>query len=337
MKIIEIIKNGNRIQGYIVTNGKTQKELNKEQVIELIKNKQITNATVQIWQGKPIVRVKEDKTYIQANKDASRVGNSLPYQGMSIADSIASSIKANNNIELAGEEAINMLKNTEPGIPLKVKIGIHGDWKQCIYIGNRYDDDRKDVLFSFFDGSSITGTFDFSQKFISNKDNGIKIKFNDNNPTETAFLLNYMKKGPFELNGYKVETPVEQQKPVERPKYKKEVDPLYYGFINKTVNGQIVCEYVNSCKANSFDDAAEKLEKQLAINLAGRNGITIREMTKVRLNKLKRLPCSKLINCGNGDELAKEVYFTKLKIQQGLVKAEETIFIAQREDKRVKI
>lgn len=339
MRILEVIKDKNKIVGYNVTDGKTTKQLSKAKVVELVQNKQIENATLQLWQGNYIVRVKDNVTKsnntTNADKNKSITGTSIPYNGMTIADSIVSAIKANNSQELNCMDAINMLNNTDAGIPLKVKITDYNDWKQCIYMGSRYDDDRRDTIFRFFDGSAITGTFDFSKRFISNNEK-IKFKFNDNDATETAFLINYMKKGPFNLKGDTQEK-VEEAKPVERPKYKKLVDPLYYGFINKTVNGQIECKYVGSCKAESFDDAANKLEKQLAIHLAGYNGITIREMTKIKLNKLKKLPCSKLIDCGNGEELAKQVYFTKLKIQQGLVKVEETIFIAQREDKNIKI
>ena len=41
---------------------------------------------------------------------------------MTIADSIVSAIKANNSQELNCMDAVNMLNNTDVGIPLKVKI-----------------------------------------------------------------------------------------------------------------------------------------------------------------------------------------------------------------------
>lgn len=206
MKIIRVVKDKNRIAGYVVSDGRGITKVSKDKAVELIQLKMIDNATLQKWQGKYIIRIKDNDSktkdtedrIVSADRNITKVGNSLPYKGSSIADSIAVTIKSNNKHELYCQDAINILNNTAEGVPLKVKMNDYLEWKQCIFIGSRYDNNRKDNIFRFFDGSGVTGTFDFSQKYISNNDK-IKFKFNDNDPTETAFLLNYIKKGPFDL------------------------------------------------------------------------------------------------------------------------------------------
>ena len=65
MRIVEVIKDKNKIVGYNVTDDKTTKQLSKDKVVELVQNKQIENATLQLWQGNYIVRVKDNVTVIK--------------------------------------------------------------------------------------------------------------------------------------------------------------------------------------------------------------------------------------------------------------------------------
>lgn len=335
MRITETIKQGNRITGYIIDNGKNKKQESKEKVVELIKNKQIDNATVQMWQGKPIVRIKDN-----ADKNVNNVGTSLPYQGMSIADSIAGAIKANNSVELSGVELLNILKNTEVGVPLKLKLSETLDWKQVLFVGEEFDNQRKINTFNFFDGSGINGRFSLSDRFILNNHN-IKAKFNDNDATEVAFLINYLKKGPFDLNRDNENSQRETIKTERASKineYKKTekiVDNKYYSFINKDKlePGSTVraCDRVCDCTAESYEEAANNMKTQLAKTLLARNGLKFYDTTKVRLNKLQKLPCIKnLVFVGNKEEMCSNVFYTKITVQNGIHKLSETIFIAKR-------
>ncbi|MBO5389040.1 MAG: hypothetical protein J6A59_13105, partial [Lachnospiraceae bacterium] len=59
MKIIRTIKVGNKITTYVVETDTGQIEMSKDEVIALINVKRIENATIQMWKGKPIIRIKD--------------------------------------------------------------------------------------------------------------------------------------------------------------------------------------------------------------------------------------------------------------------------------------
>lgn len=56
--VLQVNKQGNRILSYTCTDGKTNKDISKEQLIQYIDAKQVTNAKKQIYKGQIIVRVK---------------------------------------------------------------------------------------------------------------------------------------------------------------------------------------------------------------------------------------------------------------------------------------
>lgn len=337
MRITEVIKQGNRISGYKVSDANGVKQFTKDEVLNLIRAKQIDNASVQMWQGKPIIRVKDG-----ADRFIETRGTSLPYHGMTIADSVVSSIKSNTSDELFGDELVKLLKNTANGIPLKLKLSDTLDWKQVIYMGEEFDSDRKQNTFRFFDGSGVSGIFTLSERFILNN-KAIKAKFNDNEPGETAFLINYLQKGPFNIREQHIEDTSEAVDKLSKVskinEYKKAqtlIDTKYYSFINRdyTEKGTTVkdCDKVACCDAISFEDAANKMKEQLAEALLARNNMKIHPNTKIKLNKLQKLPCIKSLKfVGTIEEMSGNVYYTKLTVQNGIIKLSETIFIAKRD------
>lgn len=67
IQVLKVNKQGNKIVSYTCTDGATVLDLTKEHLIKYINNKQVINAKVQMYQGKPIVRVTEAKS-VSTNK-----------------------------------------------------------------------------------------------------------------------------------------------------------------------------------------------------------------------------------------------------------------------------
>ena len=57
--VLKINKQGNKIISYTCTDGNTTLDLIKEQLLEYIDKKQVSNAKIQMYQGKTIIRVKD--------------------------------------------------------------------------------------------------------------------------------------------------------------------------------------------------------------------------------------------------------------------------------------
>lgn len=171
MKVINVFKNGNRIQGYEVVdnNGNTAK-VTKQQLIQYIEAGNVENATLQNYMGSQIVRLKKDKT-----KTAST--SSQPSKNVQTT--------CNKIAILHGKEAINALINMSIGTPVKVKVTEYNGFEQTIYCGMREIQSRK--AFIFFNGGGVDGTFALSLRFIENNDN-IQIKLNDNEPSAVVML-----------------------------------------------------------------------------------------------------------------------------------------------------
>ena len=87
IRVISINKQGNKIISYTCTDGKRNSDLTKEQLIEYIKRKQVSNARLQIYKGSSIVRVTEDT---QRTESLGNVVESAPKTANTIMDYIAS-------------------------------------------------------------------------------------------------------------------------------------------------------------------------------------------------------------------------------------------------------
>lgn len=59
VKIIKVNKVGNKIESYTCTDGRKVIQLSKNEVIKLIRKKQVVNARLQVYRGKEIIRVRE--------------------------------------------------------------------------------------------------------------------------------------------------------------------------------------------------------------------------------------------------------------------------------------
>ena len=161
IKILNVNKQGNRIISYTCTDDNQTSELTKEQVIQLIKNKQISNATLQYYNNKPIIRIK-DNTKI--NKEVPTI--------------------------VCGEYAVGVLNKLLPGTPLMIEI--QGQpYEQVIYsgIGNV----QSQQAYRFFNGEGFSGGYAFSPQYITRSGEKIKFKFNDNDPNKVAQLISQIK------------------------------------------------------------------------------------------------------------------------------------------------
>ena len=59
IRVIRVNKAGNRIKSYACTDGKETVEVTKDKLSELIRNKEVCNATQQLYKGSIIIRIKE--------------------------------------------------------------------------------------------------------------------------------------------------------------------------------------------------------------------------------------------------------------------------------------
>lgn len=173
MRIIRTIKVGNKITTYVVETDTGQIEMSKDEVIALINVKRIENATIQMWKGKPIIRIKDKAKKADDDRVIKRPNNK-GHQNKNIFD-------------LKGNEAVQELKKCKQGFQLKIKIG-SGDWRQIIFLG-----ENRENTFLFFDGQGIDGKFEFSFRYLINNPESVKFRFNDNNPSEVIKLIGMIK------------------------------------------------------------------------------------------------------------------------------------------------
>lgn len=173
MKVINVFKNGNRIQGYEIAdnNGNTAK-ITKQQLIQYIEAGNVENATLQNYMGSQIIRLKKGtvKTTSASLQPSKQVQTPCNCNKVTI---------------LHGIEAINTLMHMTIGTPIKVKVTEYNGFEQAIYCGMREIQSRK--AFIFFNGGGVDGTFALSLRFMENNDN-IQIKLNDNEPSTVAML-----------------------------------------------------------------------------------------------------------------------------------------------------
>lgn len=181
MIVSAVIKEGNRIRHYMVKddNGKLH-QMSKDALIGYIKSGVISNAKIQIYNGNTIIRVKP----VDSSKTKS-----------AYTDKIVESIKASHIT--TGNNIIQKLDKLKVGTPLKIRTYSYDDFEQVIYLGKQEIQNRES--YTFFNGSGVTGYFGLTKQFILNNKQ-VEFKFDDNDTSEVAFLLNYIKKGPFGLS-----------------------------------------------------------------------------------------------------------------------------------------
>ena len=184
MKIKSVIKDGNRIKHYeIYDDSGNIHECSKEQVANLIKQGKIDNATVQVYKGTTIIRLKDRDNKTIATKPI-RVHTKLTKNTFS------------------GTDAIDELSKLSIGVPLKVLTlsRVQNKWTEetVIYIGKEKPGlSPRTGRFSFFNGEGINGYYQLSFGYIIDNKDRIQFKFNDNDAVETASLIRYLKEGPW--------------------------------------------------------------------------------------------------------------------------------------------
>lgn len=159
LRIVGVIKNKNKIVAYDILDtitGDTNR-FSKEQVINAMSKKtKIENA--RLHSDGSGIRVKGINCYTENKK------------------------------EFTGLEAIDILRRSRVGIPLKVKMTQNGKYKQVLYDGNIDDG------FYFYDEGGLNGIFGFTERFIVNNPDKVKFKFRDNDPTKVAQLIESLEK-----------------------------------------------------------------------------------------------------------------------------------------------
>lgn len=164
-QIVGKVTNNRKIVAYDIMDraGKVQR-YSKDDTFELVKSKKVINATAQIYQGKPIIRV----------NDNTKLSNSL-----SCADK-------QHKDYLSGREAIDALHKLPEGTPLKIKYTGMSNYMQTIYAGENAE------IFYFFDKSVLAGLIAVSSMYFMDF-NGPIIKLDDNDPVAVADLMNWIK------------------------------------------------------------------------------------------------------------------------------------------------
>ena len=90
------------------------------------------------------------------------------------------------------------IKSIPVGTPVRIKMTSGLDYKQTIYLGNKFDDSRKDVVFYFFDDSGVDGYFGISCKYALNNIKELMYDTN-NDAVRVATLLKRIKDIGFSL------------------------------------------------------------------------------------------------------------------------------------------
>lgn len=99
--VLKINKQGNKILSYTCTDGKNNKDISKEQLIQYIDAKQVTNAKKQIYKGSTIIRVKEIDTAKPKNI-VSNTDSKISIEALvTIINNMLVKINNNNNIYAA--------------------------------------------------------------------------------------------------------------------------------------------------------------------------------------------------------------------------------------------
>ena len=164
-QIIGKITNNRKIVAYDIIDraGKVQR-YSKETTFELVKSKKVINATAQVYQGKPIIRI----------NDNTKLSNSTSCCNRQPKD------------YLDGKDAIEALHKLPEGTPLKIKYNDMRNYMQTIYAGEDAG------VFYFFDKSVLAGLIAVSSNYFMDF-NGPVIKLNDNDPVAVADLTAWIK------------------------------------------------------------------------------------------------------------------------------------------------
>lgn len=191
IRIVKVLKNGNKIAGYVCTDGASEVTVTKEQVVSAIREGKVANAAVQVYKGLDIVRIKDDN-YL-ANKEAKKAGapvvktpkdvakaqvNSV--KGVSVRSSTAQKVRkmthsqklyleAQNHDIINGKKALEVLKSLPMYTPVVVVRLADMVAHQMIYAGI---DTTSSVL--FYDESAGAGFYPTPEKsFLKYTNTGI--------------------------------------------------------------------------------------------------------------------------------------------------------------------
>lgn len=168
-----------------LTSGCLIDNVDKAEIILNIKRKKIDNATIQVYEGNTIIRVKDD------------VPTKIDYTGQKKSRTstkiIEHIVDDKDTTELFGMDAVNNVIKLSKGTPIQIKVGEYSDWKQALFMGIDKDSSLESSKLTFFDGCGISGIFQFSMKYIADNPNKVRFKLNDNNPVEVSKLLSSIK------------------------------------------------------------------------------------------------------------------------------------------------
>lgn len=85
------------------------------------------------------------------------------------------------------------LKQKKVGIPVRVKLTAGLDYKQTVYMGSKFDENRKDVVFYFYDDSGVDGYFGVSCNYALMHKDELFFDFENNDAVRVATLLRRIK------------------------------------------------------------------------------------------------------------------------------------------------
>ena len=98
----------------------------------------------------------------------------------------------NNFAYVVNYKFIN-LWSIRKGTPLRIRFNKSLYYKLVLYIGCSLDEDKKCMVFRFFDGEGLTGVFNISSIFLDTKSNEISIDFDNIDPVMLNKLTKIIK------------------------------------------------------------------------------------------------------------------------------------------------
>lgn len=82
---------------------------------------------------------------------------------------------------------VEILKKTQTGVPIRIKLSNNTGFKQCIYMGRDFG------TFDFFDGEGVNGFFTLSANWFIKQKDEIRIDLDNNDTFKVASLVKLSK------------------------------------------------------------------------------------------------------------------------------------------------